>query len=166
MSTPKDMIALLRRLIADEQATGYTDNSNLEEPEGTVELLNYLDRAVDEWSRENVRRRNTLFMAELTAADGDVLPSDFLGFCGAVPFAIEGRRIHFYGPVTANMPVMYWARLPYVTEFGENEKLPYAHDDYMKICGLAAVYALNKHEFTVNQDMHLLGLAGAQEVTA
>lgn len=152
------MIALVRKLIADEQATGYTNGGNLEEPEGTQELLNYLDRAVDEWSRENMKRRNPLFMAELIAADGERLPTDFMAFCGAVPFLIERGRVHFYGPHTANMPVMYWARLPYVTDFDDEQQLPYAHDDYMKIAGLAAVYALNKHEFTVAQDMHLLGL--------
>lgn len=159
--TRKDMLAMLRRVISDEQATGYTENGNLEEPSGEAELLNYLDRAVDEWSRVNVSRKNPLFMKNMLVSDGTNMPDDFIAFCGAVPVAVEGRRMHFYGPNTAHMPVMYWARLPYVTEFAEDEVLSYAHDDYMKIIGLAAVYALNKHEFTVSQDMHLLGLGGS-----
>ena len=44
--TRKELLALVRKLIADEQATGYTEGGNLEQPEGTQELLNYLDRAV------------------------------------------------------------------------------------------------------------------------
>ena len=36
--TRKQIIAMVRKLIADEQATGYTEGGNLEQPEGTQEL--------------------------------------------------------------------------------------------------------------------------------
>ena len=39
--TQKQMLAMLRKIINDEQATGFTEGGNLEEPEGTQELLNY-----------------------------------------------------------------------------------------------------------------------------
>ena len=45
--TRKEMLAMVRKLIADEQATGFTEGGNLEEPEGTQELENYLNRAVE-----------------------------------------------------------------------------------------------------------------------
>lgn len=37
--TQKQMLAMLRKLINDEQATGFTEGGNLEQPEGTQELL-------------------------------------------------------------------------------------------------------------------------------
>ena len=57
--------------------------------------------------------------------------------------------------------VNYFARLPYVSGYSENASLPYEHDQYMTIAALAAIYALNKHEFNVSQDLMLLGM-GAQ----
>ncbi len=52
----------------------------------------------------------------------------------------------------------YFARLPYVTSYSENDALPYKHDEEMKIAALAAIYALNKQEFNVSQDVALLGI--------
>ena len=47
--TKLEILSLVRKFISDEQATGFTEGGNLEEPEGTNELLSYLDRAVDEY---------------------------------------------------------------------------------------------------------------------
>ena len=54
--TRKEILAMVRKLIADEQATGFTEGGNLEEPEGTQELENYLNRAVDEYSKRQADR--------------------------------------------------------------------------------------------------------------
>ncbi len=51
----------------------------------------------------------------------------------------------------------YFSRLPYVSSYGENSSLPYKHDQEIAITALAAIYALNKHEFNVSQDLMLLG---------
>ena len=155
--TQKQILALVRKLINDEQATGFTEGGNLEEPEGTQELLNYLDRAVDEYSKQQASVKNVKFIKRMTVSNGANLPDDFLDFCGAVPINLEGRTMYYYGEAST-LPVRYFARLPYVTSYGENVNLPYSHDDEMKIAALAAIYALNKQEFNVAQDVSLLGI--------
>lgn len=161
----KEIIALVRKLIADEQATGFTESptgNNLEEPEGTEELLNYLDRAVDEYSRRQAAGGDVRFIKTMTVARGQRVPDDFLFFAGAVPVSVDGGAMDFYGPPTT-LPVRYFARLPYVTSCNETEELPYLHDQEIILAALAAIYALNKHEFNVSQDLMLLGMGGVPD---
>ena len=154
--TPKQMLAMVRKLIADEQATGFTEGGNLEEPEGTQELQNYLNRAVDEYSKRQAGQKDIRLMKRLTIQAGDKLPLDFLTWCGCVPVNIEGGKISFYGEADA-MPVKYMARLPYVTEYDDESELPYETDQSTAITALAAIYALNKHEYNVSQHLMLMG---------
>ena len=72
---------------------------------------------------------------------------------------IVGGTITYYGDENV-MPVRYFARLPYVTSYSLSSNLPYKRDQEMSICALAAIYALNKHEFNVSQDLMLLGYGG------
>lgn len=160
--TPKEMISLLRKLISDEQATGFTEGGNLEEPEGTQELLNYLDRAVDEYSRRQASKRDVRLQKVMTVSNGRSLPSDFLEFCGAVPLNVNAGVISYYGEAST-LPVRYLARLPYVSDYNENATLPYKPDQEIAITALAAIYALNKHEFNVSQDLLLLGYGVPQD---
>ena len=155
--TQKQMLAMLRKLINDEQATGFTEGGNLEQPEGTQELIHYLDRAVDEYSKRQAASHDVRLMKTMNITNGMKLPNDFLSLCGAVPINIESGIIHYYGDAST-LPVRYFARLPYVSGYSENATLPYDNDQYMNILQLGAVYALNKHEFNVAQDISLLGL--------
>lgn len=156
--TRKEMLAMVRKLIADEQATGFTEGGNLEEPEGTQELENYLNRAVDEYSKAQAAKRDVRLMKTMTVRDGRNLPDDYLAFCGVVPVTVNGKIVNYYNPaLAATMPIRYLARLPYVTAYSETATLPYDQDQAIAICSLAAVYALNKHEADVTQDLALLG---------
>ena len=159
--TQKQALALVRKLINDEQATGFTEGGNLEEPEGTQELLNYLDRAVDEYSRRQAGNKDLRLIKTMAILDKMPVPDDFIYFCGEIPASIEGKRIILYYNIE-DMPVRYFARLPYVTSYSENEALPYDYDQYMTIIALAAIYALNKHEYNISQHLMLLGL-GVQQ---
>ena len=156
--TQKEILALVRKLIADEQATGYTEGGNLEMPEGTQELLNYLDRAVDAYSERQVAAGDLRLMKRMAGVDGAPLPKDFLSFCGLVPVSVEGGVMRWYG-APSKMPVRYFARLPYVTDHPSGA-LPYENDQERTIAALAAIYALNKHEFNISQDLMLLGMGG------
>ena len=159
--TQKEMLALVRKLIADEQATGFTEGGNLEEPEGTQELLNYLDRAVDTYSRIQVAYGDLRLVKKITATNGMSVPSDFLAFCGIVPLTVEGKVINLYSG-TSSIIARYYSRLPYVTSYSETAQLPYDQDQYIAIAALAAIYALNKHEYDVSQDLSLLSMGGTQ----
>ena len=155
--TRKEILAMVRKLIADEQATGFTEGGNLEEPEGTQELENYLNRAVDEYSKRQAGLKDVRLMKEAEVKNGDKLPDDYLAFCGAMPVRVLGNKIKFYVASTNPILVRYLARLPYVTDYGENDELPYEEDQSIAISALAAIYALNKQEANVSQDLALLG---------
>ncbi len=159
--TQKEMLALVRKLVSDEQATGFTDGGNLEEPEGTQELLNYLDRAVDEYSKRQAANGDTRLVNSMTINSYNMdLPEGFLMFCGLIPVHVEGNSLYYYGDMVTPT-VKYFARLPYVSSYPETAPLPYEQDQYMTIAALAAIYALNKHEFNVSQDLMLLGYGGS-----
>ena len=156
--TRKQITAMVRKLIADEQATGFTEGGNLEEPEGTQELENYLNRAVDEYSKRQATKKDIRLMKIMTVAEGGKLPDDYLAFCGIVPVTVNGKIVNYYNPaMAARMPIRYLARLPYVTAYGENDELPYDEDQSIAISALAAIYALNKQEQPVTQSLMLMG---------
>lgn len=156
--TRKEILAMVRKLIADEQSVGFTEGGNLEEPEGTQELEQYLDRAVDEYSRRKAAEKDARFLATMNVMRG-ALPEDFIALAGAAPVEILGDTVRWYAPPTT-LSVKYWARLPYVTSVEDGAALPYRHEDEVRIAALAAIYALNKHEFNVSQDLMLLGYGG------
>ena len=158
--TKSQMLALVRKLIADEEATGFTEGGNLEEPEGTQELLNYLDRAVDEYSKRQASNADIRLVNKITLdSNEEILPDDFISFCGLIPAKIEDKKLYYYGDIV-DPTVKYFARLPYVSSYSDTATLPYEQDQYMTIAALAAIYALNKHEFNVSQDLMLLGMGG------
>ena len=160
---------MVRSLINDEQATGFTDvtGSTLEAPDGTTELLNYLDRAVDEYSKRQAAAGDLRLLKTMTVSGTVNLPTDYLMLCGSAPVNVSGGQVSYYGDETV-MPVRYFARLPYVStyvsSYGENATLPYQRDQEITICAMAAIYALNKHEYNVSQDLMLLGFGGAPNV--
>ena len=133
--TQKQMLAMLRKIINDEQATGFTEGGNLEQPEGTQELLNYLDRAVDEYSKRQAASKDIRLLKTMNVSNGSRIPNDFLSLCGAVPININSGVISYYGEAST-LPVRYFARLPYVSGYSENAMLPYEHDQYMNIIAL------------------------------
>jgi len=157
--TKNEIITLVRKFINDEQGSGYPGFDNLEEPEGVTELLNYLDRAVDVYSRRQAEAGDIRLLKRMSVSAMTRLPTDFLKFAGNVPFEVVIDHVEFYGhPAGAAIPVKYFARLPYVTAYTDSEALGYEHDQCMTIAALAAIYALNKHEFNVSQDLMLLGM--------
>ncbi len=155
--TRKQIISMVRKLIADEQATGYTEGGNLEEPEGTQELENYLNRAVDEYSKRQAEKGDIRLMKEAQIVDGGDLPKDYLRFCGAIPVKVLGKKVKYYIPSTMPMAIRYLARLDYVTDYGEDDELPYEEDQQIAISALAAIYALNKHDQQITQHLLLMG---------
>lgn len=157
--TRAEILNLVRKFINDEQGSGYPGFDNLEEPEGVTELLNYLDRAVNVYSIRQSEAGDIRLLKRMSVSSMTKLPTDFLKFAGNVPFEVVVDTVEFYGhPASAAIPVKYFARLPYVTAYTDSETLDYEHDQAMTIAALAAIFALNKHEFNVSQDLMLLGM--------
>ena len=157
MSTPNQMLAMVRKLIADEQGVGFSkDAGTADNPQGTQELQNYLNRAVNEYSKRQAASKDVRLMKEADVTDGSTLPEDYISFCGGMPVKVLGRTVKFYIPAQS-ISVRYFARLPYVNSVGDGEELPYEEDQAIAICALAAIYALNKHEYDISRHLLLLG---------
>ena len=155
--TRKQILAMVSKLIADEQATGFTEGGNLEEPEGTQELENYLNRAVDEYSKRQAGSLDVRLVKEAELTNDADLPEDYLSFCGMIPVKVIGKKVKFYTPSLPKLAVRYFSRLPYVTDYGEDDELPYESDQSIAISAMAAIYALNKHEANISQHLLLMG---------
>lgn len=161
--TRQEMIAMVRKLIADEQSTGFTEGGNLEEPTGTEELLNYLDRAVDEYSKRQAMAKDVRLMKEADVINGAELPTDYISFCGGMPVRVLGNKLKFYDSGTAKLTIRYMGRLPYVTSYKDGDTVGYETDQATAIMALAAIYALNKMELPVTQSLMLMGYGAVQE---
>ncbi|GHV57161.1 hypothetical protein FACS1894216_21570 [Synergistales bacterium] len=161
--TRNEVITLVRSLISDEQASGFVGgDGNLEQPEGTNELLNYLDRAVDAWSEERSAANDIRFLSEFNVSDGDPLPSDFIRFAGLVPFDVTDNIIRYYWDVSP-LRAKYYRRGRHFSAMVPEEETGYNLKDERRLAAMCAIYALNKHEFDVSQDIQLLLAGGASD---
>ena len=159
--TYNEIVTQLRRLLSDEQGTGFSESETLEDPHGELELVSYLDRAVHAYSHQQAELRNPLFMKRMSIVDGNNVPDDFIKFCGAVPVKIEGGKIQYFGEAETigqigGNPVNYFARLPLVSSYSGTDVLPYSNEQCIRLTELARVYAMNKHEYNIQQDLALL----------
>lgn len=144
--TRDEMVFLLRQHLSDEQAVGWPNDS---------ELLAFLDRAADYLSEKQIADRDPGMMKSLAIAGPTPLPDDFVSFVGRVPVRIVGRQCE--GPIGE---ALYWSRLLYPSKIAGEEALPYTREQALLIVGIAVVFAQNKNEFDVSQDMGLLGETG------
>jgi hypothetical protein len=52
---------------------------------------------------------------------------------------------------------LYWSRLPFVSDFEDTEEVPYKKEFAMQVIDIARMLALNKNEYTLQQDLDLFG---------
>jgi hypothetical protein len=57
---------------------------------------------------------------------------------------------------TSDMEVLYWGRLPYPSSFALLDTLPYTAEQSTLIIEIGRMFALNKNEYELSQDMTLL----------
>lgn len=144
--TPGDMIFLLRQHLNDDQFVGWPDDS---------ELLAYMDRAADYLSEQLIADKDPSMTAEfLVTAAGSVLPENFVAFIGNVPVAIIGRTAKPFGG--RDYSVRYWGRLPRFSGLARTEQSPYSAAQESLIVDIARLFASNKNEYDISQDMTLL----------
>ena len=154
---PSQILAMVRKLIADEQGVGFSkDAGSADNPQGTQELQNYVNRAVDEYSKRQAANKDVRLMKETDLHDGDALPEEYISFCGSMPIKVIGKKVKFYIPTASAIPVRFFARLDY-PDWSSDDELPYEEDQAIAICALAAIYALNKHEYDISRHLLLLG---------
>jgi hypothetical protein len=144
--TPVDMIFLLRQHLADEQNVGWPNDS---------ELFAYLDRAADYLSERLIADRDPTMLSRLEL-DGDTpLPANFVSFAGNVPVSVmDGKCKPYFGfPFGVN----YWAKMPSPSKIDAESQTPYGYERDLMIVDIARLFALNRNEYDVSQDLTLLG---------
>lgn len=156
--TPNDMIFLLRQHLSDEQFVGWPNDS---------ELTAYMDRAADYLSEQMIAGKDPAFLGEFTvAAAGSPLPENFVAFVGNVPVSVTGRTAK---PLrNEDYPARYWGRLSRFSGLTPTERTPYTPSQELLICDIARMFALNKNEYDISQDMALLSamMGGASNAKA
>ncbi len=140
-----EMVKLLRQHLSDEQSVGWPQDS---------ELLAYLDRAADFMSEELIAVKDPTLLKQFEVLGTAPLPADFVAFAGNVPVCVIGRECEFYGDFPID--VLYWGKFPSPSKQSETEALPYTHEQIVLIVDIARVFALNKNEYDISQDMALL----------
>jgi hypothetical protein len=56
---------------------------------------------------------------------------------------------------TTTTTALYWSMLPYVSTFTEDETLPYRQNELNLIIDVARMFALNKLEYELTQDLSI-----------
>jgi len=144
--TRDEMIFLMRQHLSDEQAVGWQNDS---------ELIAFADRASDYLSEKLIADKDPVMMKTLVVDGLTKLPEGFAAFVGRVPVRVLGWECEGYGG--AVFEAAYWARLPYPSAFRGCDELPYTREQALLMANLAVVFAQNKNEFDVSQDMALIG---------
>ena len=140
-------IEIIRRRINDEYDTGYTDE----------DLINYINDAVKYLSSALISRNDPILVDEIDVGSSIPvdIPDNFVRTAGGFP--VMRKRGKFY--ITDGSPVVTvkYFYIPHdITSV--TESLPFTEEMYhMVIINLACVYALNRHEFDVQQDEALRG---------
>lgn len=149
--TRSDLMRLLRHHLSDEQNVGW---------QSETELFAFLDRAADFVSDTLISMRDPRLISRVMITGTAVgLPPGFVKFVGKVPVAIKGNLLEPYPGIGGEFA--YWARVPHPSSFGPDDTLPYDRDIALVIADVARLFAQNKNEFDISQDLSLLNLGVA-----
>ena len=143
--TRAEMIAKLRILLSDAQAVGFPDDA---------ELLDYLDRATVYYSEQMIAVKDPSMLKKMDVVGCLGLPNDFVALAGQHPVQITGRHMDYYGDVPYR--VVYWANLVLPSSLAlESDVVPHTSAQDVIILELARVFALNRNEYDLTQDLKL-----------
>ena len=140
-----DLLDKLRLVLCDAQKIGFPEDS---------ELFDYLDRATSFYSEQMIAVRDPSMMKNIPVMGTMLLPDDFVRMAGQHPVAIVGKSMEYYGAVPHE--ILYFARLPLPSTFGDDDELPYTVDQVVMIVNMASVYAQNRNEYDITQDTALI----------
>lgn len=139
-----EAIAQIRARINDEYDTGYTDDL----------IIQYINNALTYIVSALIDRNDpsvTDYMDVDGTSEDNPVPKNFARFAGNFPVMIKGKNFHVVdGSVMVTVRFFFYPdRITAVTD-----ELPFKGKEYLQdlLISLASVYALNQHEFNVQQD--------------
>lgn len=138
-----EAIALIRERINDNYDTGYSDNI----------LINYINDAVKYLAGAMIARHDPYLTKEYTVesvSGSNPIPDDFIRFAGGYPVKRKGNQfLIINGSPIVNTKYFYMPKNVSVP----GDSIPFDEQVYQAIViNLACIYALNQHEFNVQQD--------------
>ena len=143
--TKTEMLTKLRILLSDAQEVGYPEDS---------ELLDYLDRATVYYSERMIAVKDPSMLKKMDVVGCLALPNDFVALAGQHPVQITGRHMDYYGDVPYR--VTYWANLVLPSSLAlDSDVIPHTSAQDAIILELARVFALNRNEYDLTQDLTL-----------
>ena len=142
-----EAIEKIRRRINDEFDTGYTDEV----------LINYINDAKEYLSHALITKLNPELTKNIVidSAVVNTVPRNFVKFAGGFPVRRQGNLFFITDTTLPIVEVKYFFIPNDVLAVTDN--MPFQNNDTynMLIINLASIYALNQHEFDVNQDSAL-----------
>ena len=143
--TKTEMLTKLRILLSDAQEVGYPEDS---------ELLDYLDRATVYYSEQMIAVKDPSMLKKMDVVGCLDLPNDFVALAGQHPVQITGRHLDYYGDIPYR--VTYWANLVLPSSLAlDSDVVPHTSAQDAIILELARVFALNRNEYDLTQDLTL-----------
>lgn len=144
-----EAIQRIRMKINDNYDTGYSD----------ALIINYLNMALSYIVSAMINRSDpsvTDYMDVSGISEDNPVPRNFARFAGNFPVMIKGNNFYVIdGSPMVTVRFFYYPDS--ITTVSEN--LPFGDRDYLQdlIINVASIYALNQHEFNVQQDEALKG---------
>lgn len=142
--TKSEMITRLRVLLCDTQMVGFPQDA---------ELLDYLDRATVYYSEQMAAAKDPSMLKRMDVVGCCDLPADFIALAGQHPVQITGRHMDYYGDVPYN--IVYWAHLPLPSSYDDTDEVGHTAAQDAVILELARVFAINRNEYDLTQDLKL-----------
>lgn len=138
-----NLIRRLRILINDQNDLEYTDK----------ELLGYINDAVGYLSTYLISTKDPEMVKEISITQDIDVPDDYCSFSGSYPVYISDNKFKLYDP-SATVTARYFATKKTDSVVADN--LPFKDIYAPVIIRVASVYALNRNEFNVTQDVTII----------
>lgn len=139
-----EAISQVRDRVNDEYDTGYTDEV----------LIQYLNKAVMYLTSALIARNDPIvtdYMDVDGTSEDNPVPKNYARLAGGFPVMIKGTNFHVVdgSPMVTIRFFYYPDNLVNLTD-----ELPFKKNEVLQevIIGIATIYALNQHEYNVQQD--------------
>lgn len=142
--TLSEAVASLRKRLTDDDCDGFTRD----------ELVTYINDAIDFYCNELTAIKSAVFVKEISVANYDSVPEDFINFAGAFPVTISNNKFICLDKLPVS--IRYFSHAPSVKV--DTDTLPYDKTGNNIVIQLATIYALNRNEFNTSQDERLVNL--------
>ena len=139
----EDFLEIVRFRVNDKLSVAYSDD----------ELMQFLNDSIALLNTELITLKDPVMLKEITISQSMAMPANFVKFAGKYPVYIADDTIKMLG--TDSIPnVLYFANKSKVSSL--NDEVPFSDTEESMLVQLTVIYALNKNEYSTDQDELLL----------